>query len=129
MSGSRRIMVMEYSWSCSRAPGHTAAVFRAHVSLHQSGGLFESESLYLSLSEVEIQRTSLEVLECGIPNMDYTPPPSDFGGTRTKRVVGGQETTPVSFHLTRLGMNEGVSVSLCVCVLFWCFGGGYNMCS
>ncbi|XP_012673086.2 complement factor I-like isoform X1 [Clupea harengus] len=62
------------------------------------GEQYTEQAISVPKTEVEIQRTSLEVLECGIPNMDYTPPPSDFGGTRTKRVVGGQETTPTQIQ-------------------------------
>ncbi|XP_062372445.1 complement factor I-like [Sardina pilchardus] len=50
--------------------------------------------------EIKRQRASLEVLQCGVPNMDYVPPVTDYGrgSRRRKRVVGGQETTPTQIQ-------------------------------
>ncbi|XP_041926839.1 complement factor I-like [Alosa sapidissima] len=57
--------------------------------------------------ELKRQRDSLEVLQCGIPNMDYNPPATDYGSTRRKRVVGGQETAPTQIQWQVAIQEEG----------------------
>ncbi|XP_063042655.1 complement factor I-like [Engraulis encrasicolus] len=68
----------------------------------------QEEDISVPKQAVKEQRDLLETLECGIPNLDYKPPPRPAGANkRRKRVVGGLETEPTQIQWQVAIQDEG----------------------